>query len=196
LVDPLKPTVEINRAAANSATVIARSRLGVSQVVCRVCNQERTPVAPVAAAMAQAAHMATAYTGPNNAQAHIRMTAWTAISAIFCVWTCPGRKSCAQADSRLDPRDADALAAGVRALANPTRLTLVMALRDGGELCGCDLSWVVERSQALVSHHLRSLRSAGVVQSRREGKMVIYALTSSGQRLLNAVVASQPQVLA
>ena len=91
--------------------------------------------------------------------------------------------------SRLDRRVADDLAAGARALGDPTRLTLAVALRDGGELCVCDLSWVVERSENLVSHHARSLRAAGLVCSRREGKMVMYALTDRGHALLEVVLA-------
>src|SRR3954469_118388 len=75
-----------------------------------------------------------------------------------------------------------------KALADPTRLTVAAALRDGGELCVCDLAWVSERSDKLVSHHVRQLRSAGLVQSRREGKMVLYALTEHGAALLAAVL--------
>jgi ArsR family transcriptional regulator, lead/cadmium/zinc/bismuth-responsive transcriptional repressor len=96
--------------------------------------------------------------------------------------------------SRLDPPEAEALASSARALADPTRLTLALALRDGGELCVCDLSWIVARSQALVSHHVRSLRAAGLVQSRREGKMVMYSLTSTGRHLLKAIVGAEAKV--
>ena len=77
---------------------------------------------------------------------------------------------------------------GAKALSDPTRLAVALALRDGGELCVCDLAWVCERSDKLVSHHARVLRSAGLVASRREGKMVIYALTDRGRRLLDAAV--------
>ena len=52
----------------------------------------------------------------------------------------------------------------------------------------CDIAWVCERPENLVSHHLRVLRTAGVVASRREGKMVIYAVTATGRALLAAVV--------
>src|SRR3954447_1095784 len=75
-----------------------------------------------------------------------------------------------------------------KALADPTRLVVAAALRDGGELCVCDLAWVCERSDKLVSHHVRVLRSAGLVRSRRQGKMVMYALTQAGTALLGAVL--------
>src|SRR5205823_14827397 len=76
------------------------------------------------------------------------------------------------------------------ALADPTRLMLAGALRDGGELCVCDLAWISERSQNLVSHHLRALRAEGLARSRREGKMVMYALTPAGEELLAAALAT------
>jgi ArsR family transcriptional regulator, lead/cadmium/zinc/bismuth-responsive transcriptional repressor len=86
--------------------------------------------------------------------------------------------------ARLSEQAATAAAGSFRALGDPTRLTIAVALRDGGELCGCDLSWIVERSQNLVSHHLRALRESGLVSSRRDGKMVLYQLTAQGETLL------------
>jgi DNA-binding transcriptional ArsR family regulator len=78
-----------------------------------------------------------------------------------------------------------------KALSDPTRLTLAAALREGGELCVCDLAWISGRSQGLVSHHLRFLRTHGLVRSRRDGKLVMYALTGEGLPLL-AVVIGDP----
>jgi DNA-binding transcriptional ArsR family regulator len=75
-----------------------------------------------------------------------------------------------------------------KALGDPTRLAVALALRDGGELCVCDLAWVCERSDKLVSHHVRQLRAAGLVRSRRDGKMVMYELTDAGAALLAAVL--------
>ena len=77
-----------------------------------------------------------------------------------------------------------------KALSDPTRLTLAEALGEGGELCVCDLSWIVGRSQNLVSHHLGALRSRGLVHSRRDGKMVMYSLTGAGISLLSAVLGA------
>ncbi|MBA3472270.1 MAG: helix-turn-helix transcriptional regulator [Rubrobacter sp.] len=75
-----------------------------------------------------------------------------------------------------------------RALSDPTRLVVAAALREGGELCVCDLAWISGRAQNLVSHHLRVLRSHGLVSSRRDGKMVMYSLTGTGLALLGAVL--------
>jgi ArsR family transcriptional regulator, lead/cadmium/zinc/bismuth-responsive transcriptional repressor len=92
---------------------------------------------------------------------------------------------------RLDRQVAEDLADGAKALSDPTRLTLAVALRDGGELCVCDLSWIAERAENLVSHHVRVLRAAGLVDSRRDGKMVMYALTERGRELVEAVLADR-----
>jgi len=91
---------------------------------------------------------------------------------------------------RLDLERAEQAAGRARALADTTRLILAVALREAGELCVCDLAWISERAQNLVSHHLRVLRRAGLVRSRREGKMVLYALTPPGDALIGSVLAS------
>ena len=75
------------------------------------------------------------------------------------------------------------------ALADPTRLMLAAALAETDELCVRDLSWIAERAENLVSHHLRQLRAAGLAVSRREGKMVLYSLTPVGRALLDVTLA-------
>ena len=89
---------------------------------------------------------------------------------------------------RLAPEQADLAAGKARALSDPTRLTLAAALVEASELCVCDLAWIAERSQTLVSHHVRALRNHGIVRSRREGKMVMYSLTEEGRKLLASVL--------
>lgn len=90
--------------------------------------------------------------------------------------------------ARLDPRLAESAARRARAVGDATRLSIAAALREGGELCVCDIAWISERPQNLVSHHLRALRVEGLVASRRDGKMVLYALTVDGERLLASVL--------
>jgi DNA-binding transcriptional ArsR family regulator len=88
----------------------------------------------------------------------------------------------------LDIEAAQEAAERARALSDPTRLMLADALREGGELCVCDLAWISERAQNLVSHHLRVLRSHDLVTSWRDGKLVMYSLTDEGRSLLEAVL--------
>jgi DNA-binding transcriptional ArsR family regulator len=91
--------------------------------------------------------------------------------------------------SRPSEHEARTLAEGFRALGDPTRLTIALALRDGGELCVCDLAWIVERAENLVSHHVRALRAAGLAEYRRDGKMALYTLTEQGRMLLETLAA-------
>jgi DNA-binding transcriptional ArsR family regulator len=97
--------------------------------------------------------------------------------------------------SGLDSSAARIAAERARALGDPTRLTLAAALAQADELCVCDLAWIAERSQNLVSHHLRALRAAGLVDSRRDGKMVMYGLTAPGRALLSSVLGAEREVV-
>jgi DNA-binding transcriptional ArsR family regulator len=92
--------------------------------------------------------------------------------------------------ARLDAAIAEAAAARAKALGDPTRLLLALALREGDELCVCDLAWIAGRAENLVGHHLRVLRGAGLARSRREGKVVFYALTHTGRQLVEAQLAT------
>ncbi len=80
-------------------------------------------------------------------------------------------------------------AAGAKALADPTRLSVALALDAGESACVCDLAWIVGRDERLVSHHVRLLKTAGLARSERDGKMVMYELTERGRALLAAVTA-------
>lgn len=91
--------------------------------------------------------------------------------------------------TRLADEDARRLAERAKALGDPTRLTITASLAETDELCVCDVAWVTEKPENLVSHHLRTLRHAGLVTSRRDGKMVMYAVTEGGRALLAAVRA-------
>jgi DNA-binding transcriptional ArsR family regulator len=97
--------------------------------------------------------------------------------------------------ARLAPIVTGRAAERARALGDPTRLLLAAALEPVDELCVCDLAWIAERSQNLVSHHLRALRTAGLVDSRRDGRMVLYALTASGRALVESVLADEREAV-
>jgi DNA-binding transcriptional ArsR family regulator len=85
--------------------------------------------------------------------------------------------------------DLELQAAGAKALGDPTRLAIALALDAGESACVCDLAWIVERDERLVSHHVRLLKNTGLARSERDGKMVMYELTERGRALLAAVAA-------
>lgn len=94
----------------------------------------------------------------------------------------------------LGMQSAQEAAERARAVSDPTRLTLAAALLEGEELCVCDLAWISGRAQNLVSHHMRLLRSQGIVSSRRDGKLVMYSLTGDGALLLSAVIGERMEM--
>lgn len=78
-----------------------------------------------------------------------------------------------------------------KALADPTRLALALALSRAETACVCDLAWIIGRDERLASHHARQLKAAGLARSQREGKMVIYQLTDRGRELVELITADE-----
>jgi ArsR family transcriptional regulator len=76
----------------------------------------------------------------------------------------------------LGEHDAETLAAALQALADPARLRLLslIACCPGSEACGCDLTAPIGLSQPTVSHHLKVLHEAGLLDRERRGKWVYF----------------------
>lgn len=72
-------------------------------------------------------------------------------------------------------RQVQRLADVFKALGDPTRVRIILALQVG-ELCVCDLAEVLGMSQSAISHQLRVLRELHLVRNRRDGKEVFYSL--------------------
>ena len=85
-----------------------------------------------------------------------------------------------------DGREQVALADTFRALADPTRASIVLSLLRQ-ELCTCDLAAITGVSESAVSQHLRILRQLRLVRSRREGRMVFHSLDDLHIRILLTV---------
>lgn len=62
------------------------------------------------------------------------------------------------------------------ALADRQRLKILHALRDGEELCVCDVAHVLGLGVSAASHHLRKLRDMGILKDRNDGRMMYYSL--------------------
>ena len=75
----------------------------------------------------------------------------------------------------VDREQARRMAVIAKALADPVRLQLVDVLREhAGKVCVCELVPLFDLSQPTVSHHLKVLRQAGLVQSERRGLWAYY----------------------
>lgn len=81
---------------------------------------------------------------------------------------------CCDPDDRSKLETDLALAAGFKALADPTRVAIVRQLARDGEACACDLDACCAVAQPTVSHHLKVLRSAGLVSYDRRGQWLYY----------------------
>src|SRR4051812_50211675 len=61
-------------------------------------------------------------------------------------------------------------AAAAKAVSDPTRLAVAVALREAESACVCDLAWITGRDAKLVSHHTRALKGAGPAGSEGRGR--------------------------
>ncbi|WP_243839221.1 ArsR/SmtB family transcription factor [Ilumatobacter fluminis] len=88
------------------------------------------------------------------------------------------------ANALIDVEVAADLASLFRLLGDPTRVRILFALLEAGELCVHDIAAVVDTSETKVSQAMRLLRNAGVVRNRREGRNIIYRLDDAHVRML------------
>ena len=75
------------------------------------------------------------------------------------------------------------------ALSDETRLRLLELLTDG-EQCVCDLTDALKTGQSRLSFHLKTLKDAGLLTDRRDGRWVYYALSPEAIEELNELVGS------
>ncbi len=95
---------------------------------------------------------------------------------------------CAPGAPRIDDDLASDLASSFKALADPTRVAIVNRLAADGECCVCHLVEESDLSQPTVSHHLKILRDAGLVESERRGTWAYYRLNANGIARLAAAL--------
>jgi ArsR family transcriptional regulator, arsenate/arsenite/antimonite-responsive transcriptional repressor len=84
-------------------------------------------------------------------------------------------------------RAAEDLAAAFKALSDPTRVAIVNRLSTVPEVCVCDLTATFELSQPTISHHLRILRDAGLIEANRQGTWAYYRLVPEAIERLRGV---------
>ena len=75
------------------------------------------------------------------------------------------------------------------ALADETRLQIIDRLRDG-EQCVCDLTDLLQTGQSRLSFHLKTLKDAGILTDRREGRWVYYSLNLDAVEALEEFIGS------
>jgi DNA-binding transcriptional ArsR family regulator len=90
----------------------------------------------------------------------------------------------------LEESQAAELAAMFKALGDPVRLRLLslIASHPGGEACVCEISATFDVSQPTISHHLKLLRAAGLLDCERRGTWVYYWVIPSALQQLSSVL--------
>jgi ArsR family transcriptional regulator, arsenate/arsenite/antimonite-responsive transcriptional repressor len=92
----------------------------------------------------------------------------------------------------LSPAQAVSVAPMFKALGDPVRLRLMSIIAASGETCVCDLTGSFDVSGPTVSHHLRTLREAGLVDGERRGTWVYYRARSDALAQLGALLQITP----
>lgn len=84
------------------------------------------------------------------------------------------------------------LAAMLKALSDPIRLRLLslIASHGGGEACVCDISQGIDVGQPTISHHLKVLRTAGLIDSERRGSWVYYRVIPEALQQLSILLGA------
>ncbi len=92
------------------------------------------------------------------------------------------------APTTASPREAQVF----HALSDETRLAILARLRDG-ERCVCELQGLLDASQSRLSFHLRTLKDAGLVRDRKQGRWTYYAIDAGAvDSLVEAITALRP----
>jgi ArsR family transcriptional regulator, arsenate/arsenite/antimonite-responsive transcriptional repressor len=94
----------------------------------------------------------------------------------------------------LRPEAAEDMAAALKVIADPARLRLLSLLGTsvGGEVCACDLTEPLGLTQPTVSHHLKVLADAGLIQREQRGKWAYFSLVPARLELLRDALAAPP----
>lgn len=93
----------------------------------------------------------------------------------------------------IEEQEALAVAANARALADPTRVRIVMMLaQHAGEVCVCDITSAFNLDQSTISHHLRLLREAGIIDVVRHGVWAYYFLHAGALQALRQFIEYLP----
>ena len=94
----------------------------------------------------------------------------------------------------LTTEQAEQIAPMLKALADPVRLRLLslVASREGGEACVCHLNDAFDLSQPTISHHMKVLHEAGLVERDKRGVWVYYRARPQALASLGALIMPQP----
>jgi ArsR family transcriptional regulator len=94
-------------------------------------------------------------------------------------------------DAPLDEASAERLAASLRVVADPARLRLLSLIGEAGEACACDMTESLSLSQPTISHHLKVLTDAGLLEREQRGRWAFFRLQPETIELLRDALATR-----
>ena len=97
---------------------------------------------------------------------------------------------CGMATSPVTAADAERLAPMFKALGDPVRLQMASMIAARPELCVCEITPAFDLSSGTISHHLRTLREAGLVDCERRGTFVYYWIRPEALEALSALLSA------
>ncbi|HSH80331.1 MAG TPA: metalloregulator ArsR/SmtB family transcription factor [Herpetosiphonaceae bacterium] len=108
-----------------------------------------------------------------------------------------GTRCCVPAEPALSTAEAERITSDLQIMAHPVRLQILAILaRQDAQVCVCDIEAAVPVKQPTVSHHLRLLREAGLIDCERHGLWAYYFVNRDALAALRARIEQQLAVLA
>jgi ArsR family transcriptional regulator len=96
---------------------------------------------------------------------------------------------CGVLEAPLTEHDAETMAKGFAALADPVRLRLLSLIAAEDEVCSCNLLEPLGKSQPTVSHHTKTLAEAGLIEGEKRGRWVYWRVVPQQVAALRAALA-------
>lgn len=114
----------------------------------------------------------------------------------ICEITCIHEEKVARAKNKLVNLDTNKVSDFFKILSDENRLKIIHALVHEDELCVCDIANIIDASVATTSHHLKYLKNFGVIDSRKDGKLVYYFIRDTKVlKLMEFGVSMKDEVL-
>lgn len=104
----------------------------------------------------------------------------------------PAPSCCGMGVHALSPLDAERIAPMFKALGDPVRLRMASMIAGHAELCVCEITPAFDLSSGTISHHLRTLRTAGIVDCERRGTFVYYWIRLEALAAMSALLDVEP----
>lgn len=93
--------------------------------------------------------------------------------------------SCCSSKS-IESKQVASLSSLLKLVSEESRLKLLCILQKGNH-CVCEMMEHINLSQSLISHHLKDLKEAGIVEDEKKGLRVYYSLTKKGENIINSL---------